>query len=135
MTLTLPAPVVTTPRSAYAGETGRSKKITYTVTEATAEVDGAAVIVSVSHDKGRKAFCVSIQPVTVERSDTFAITKFMGFSGVNVARVPVARFSAKAIEACVAQTIENIPTIVAADPKIAALFTDPAKASNEMFGR
>lgn len=143
MTVTLPAPVVTTPFSPYADMKGRTRKITYTVTEPTTYTEGeegspgSAVIVSVSYNKDRKAYVVSLQPVVIENTKYGSTTSFMGFSGVVVARVPSAsgRFSAKDLEAQVAKTIEVVPALVASDPDIAAMFADPAKASQEMFKR
>ena len=131
MTVTLPRPVVTTPSSPYADMRGRRRKITYT------QPDGAAAtIVTVSHNKARQTYDVSIQPITIEAKDGYSIQGFHGFSGVQVARVPAGpRFSAKKIEEVTAKTIENVEVMVAADEKIARLFTDPGAASQEMFPR
>ena len=130
MTITLPAPVVTTPGSPYADQRGRTRKITYT------QPDGAAAtIVSVSHNKARKAYVVSIQPITIEARDGYSVQGFTAFSGIVVAEVPAARFSAAKIEEVTATTIRNVETMVAASEKIARLFTDPGAASQEMFPR
>jgi hypothetical protein len=133
-TATLPTPTVTYPRSAYADMAGRIAKITYTLTEATAEMPGTAVIVTCAHNKDRKAFTASIQPVKVEQRNGYTTTTFMGFSGVQVCRKPVARFSKGAFAEFVAQTPSAIEVMVDLDPQIAALFTDP-EASTKMFGR
>lgn len=134
---TLPTPVVTTPHSWFADEKGRSRKITYTVVEPTAETEGAAVIVTCAHNKGTKSFWTTVQPVVLGKKESgpFSGSSYMGFSGFNCGKVPVARFSAKALEAYTEKTLAAIPVIVEQDPEVAAMFADPAAASTRMFGR
>lgn len=135
-TVTLPTPKITTPFSPYADERGRSRKATFVVTEPTEETPGSSVVLSVSHDKHRKRFSAYLQPVKTEASrNGFSVETFMLFSGAAVATEPVARFSAKALEAFLQTALAKVEALVETNAEVAALFADPSTASDKMFGR
>ena len=135
-TATLPTPTITTPFSWYADEKGRSRKATFLITPATEQSTGYAVELSVSHNKSRKEFSAYLQPVTLGKieSGPFTSTSCMLFSGVSVMREQVARFSAKGIEAFLADALKAVEVLAVSNPDVANLFLDPT-SPDRMFGR
>lgn len=117
---------VSTPHSYY--EPGRSRAITYYL-EPKPAADGeksTAVQVSVSHDKSRKRFTAQAWRVTIEKSHGFTSTCYDLFAGVTLATQPVARFSAKALEAFTEQVLASVPDYAEASEKFAAMFAPVA---------
>lgn len=111
MTVTLPVPTVTTPRSAYADERGRSRQILYTLSS-----DGdrsKVVLVHASYRKSRRELTATAYHGTVERGPTFTSTTYNPMAGRTVAREPLARFSAAKLEAFTRKVISLLPDAAA----------------------
>ena len=134
MTFTLPAAVTTTPHTFH--NPGRSRKTTYVIDAPDADGKGRAVYLSCSHDGDRKTFTARLQPCKTEAKEgsRFSSETFQIFSGVHIGSAPVARFSAKALDAFTAATIATLAALIASNSQVEALFTDP-EASVKTFPR
>lgn len=100
----------------------RTARINYPTGVTTPEGEEVVAQVFCSHDTSRKVFSASLKSVKVGNSGGFRVESFWVFSGVAVARVPVARYSAKAFEAFIADVQAALPALVENDEKAAAIF-------------
>jgi hypothetical protein len=116
----LPTPTVTTPHSFHDRGPARSRKITYVVDQ-----DGKStwtVQVHVSHDKDRKRFDAVVRVVEQQQDGSFNIERMALMAGVRIAAEPVARFSAKALDAFASSVVAEFPDAYARSEHVRALF-------------
>ncbi|GAC1527464.1 MAG: hypothetical protein NVS3B1_17810 [Marmoricola sp.] len=94
--------------------------------DANGETERRAVVqVTTYHHGDRKQYATSIQQVETARSahGPFSVTKFSLFSGVTLKRVPVARHSAKALQAAHEQGLAVLEAALGqANEKVLAQF-------------
>lgn len=88
-------------------------KITWVLGEITGDDDRPATAVAqlfVGHNKDRKVFHASVQRVNTRQDGAFAVEMYQPFSGtrVQLPSTPVARFSAKALDAAVDAALAEI---------------------------
>lgn len=126
-TLTLPPPVFEPARPK-----SRSRTVNYfiegTETPSTEFADGTsrkAVQITVGHSKDRKQFYASAGQVTITHDPRYfgTVTSFWLFNGVTLATLPVARFSAKALDEFTAKVVKFFDAQVAVTPKLQEMFT------------
>ncbi len=126
MTITLPTPTIE-----ISGYDRRGRKVIYLISTETSE-DGStsseAVELSIYHSKDRKQFTATAYRVTIEKDagSPFTCTKYDNIitSGVRLHSEPVARFSAKAIDAFTTKVIGGFAYTMPTEPKLQALFAD-----------
>lgn len=120
--------VFTTPYTRKDNVRDRWVKITWTLGETT-DYDGnpatATAQLSVIHHQNGKQFIASIARVDVSHEGDFAVEKYQPMTGtkVRLASTPVARFSAKALDAAVNSALAEV--IRRADDEDLVAVADP----------
>lgn len=113
------SPKITRPGGPFTD--GRSRKVHYLVGESGSP--RVEVQIRVGHNKTRKEFYATVNRVEVSEEGAFQIEKFNDLmNGVRLPSRPVARYSAKALDAYTAEMVGVFPTFVETTPKIQAMF-------------
>jgi len=133
---TLPKPEFKTPGLDYYGKPERTRKALYPVGPVTETAEGETeqrfVQVYVGHSKDRKQFYATANRVVVgtrplnpkDGLGGFAFERSFPFNGLGLGRVPVARYSVKALEAFTAKVVELFEAQVAVTPVLRAMFNE-----------
>jgi hypothetical protein len=135
--VTLPSPVKSGWTWGWDGKKNRSLKAFFPLSEETSttkpngntKTEQKGVEVGVHHNKDRKEFLAMAYSMTRGQEGPFNVSAYSPMDGVCLARVPVARYSDKALEAAFEQVLADFPTQVAFSEKMTGWFTEPQDES------
>ncbi len=129
-TKTLPQPVLSGWTWDYTGKKSRTLKAFFPLSEVVeskgysggTKTEQKGVEVTVTHYASRKAIVASVGECTKGRDGVFETGFYAPMDWVTFLKVPVARYSDKALEAAFGAAMEYFPEVVASNAKVAGWF-------------